>query len=145
MATEEFGGPIDYAIFVAPRGADVGAALRVLLDRVASGTLELLDLEVVGRGADGAAERRTLEDFALTGHDLAVFDGAESGLLDDEDLAAIAESLEGDELAIAVIYEDRNLAEVASALAAQGGSLLWSGGITIADLAAAVDDPEENR
>ncbi len=146
MATEEFSGPIDYAVFVAPHDADIGAALQVILERVASGTLELLDLEVVGRGADGSAERRTLAAFPKhSEQDLAVFEGAESRLLDDEDLAAIAESLGDGELAIVVVYEDRSLAAVASALAAQGGAALWSGGITIEELAAAVDeDPEEN-
>lgn len=143
MATETYSGPVDYAVFVVPRDADITSALRVLLDRVDSGAIEILDLEVIGADPSGEAVRQLFgvldhgEDF-----DFDVYEGVESGILDDDDLAAIAAELTGDELAIAVVYEDRGLAVVAEHVATSGGRLLWSGGVGVADLEQALQATE---
>lgn len=135
MATPQFSGPLDYAVIVVPRRARVGAALGLLLDRVDGGAIELLDLEVIDRDASRLPLSALSEAEGL---DASAFEGAESDVLGDDDVAAIAEELGEDELAIAVVYEDRSLAAVAEALAAEGGRMLWSGGIDVADLEAAV-------
>ncbi len=139
MATPEYSGPVDYAVVVVPRAARVGAGLALLLQRVDAGAIELLDLEIVDRGGD----RLPLSALSgVDGVDLSAFEGAESDVLGDDDLAAIAAELGEDELAIAVVYEDRSLAGVVQALAAEGGSLLWSGGIDVADLESALTEGE---
>lgn len=140
MATEEFSGPIDFVVFSVPRGMDVAPALDEVLSRVNSGILEILDVEVITLDAEGQALRIPLSDAAtyISG-DLSGFEGAESQILEEEDLAQIAESLTGDFIAIAVIYEDRSLASTANLVTAAGGSVLWSGGITLDDLEHALD------
>lgn len=135
MATPTYSGPIDYAVFAVPHGAQLGEAMRTLLARIDSGAIELLDLEIIELGADGLASRRPVtvleagDDF-----DLGLFSGADSALLDDEDLALITAELDDESRAVVVVYEDRNLADVAASVASAGGQLLWSGGIDIVDL-----------
>ncbi|MEO8907985.1 MAG: hypothetical protein ABI310_07910 [Microbacteriaceae bacterium] len=77
---------------------------------------------------------------------MSVFDGAESDILQPEDIAEIAETLNSGGVAIAVVYEDRSLAAAAHAWRSAGGELLWSGGIAIDDLEHALAEPtnEEN-
>lgn len=136
MATETYCGPIDYAVFELPADARPAQGLRLLLDQVDRGSIELLDLEIVGRAADGAPRLLTVDDLAgADGDERAVFDGASSGVLDADDLAAIAGSLAPGRIAIAVVYEDRSLAAVAQAWQAEGGAELWSGGIDASALA----------
>ncbi|MEQ6896477.1 DUF6325 family protein [Microbacterium sp. KR10-403] len=143
MATEAFAGPVDYVVFAFPAGSDASGGLSALLERVAAGALEVLDLECVGKDAAGAGVR--LELSSLVGADAAApFAGAESGVLDDDDRAEIAASLEEGGFAIAVVYEDRSLAPVADAWAAVGASELFSGGVAIDDLSSAVEEGAES-
>ena len=72
--------------------------------------------------------------------DLSVFDGVMSGILDDEDVAAIANALPQGEFALAIVYEDRSLAAAAGAWSAVGGAELFSGGVDIDDLEHAIEE-----
>lgn len=143
MATHAFAGPIDYAAFVLPRGADADPILRSLLDRVDSGAIELLDLEVLAAGEGGVAERQPLQVLRHDGgFDLSEFEGAESGLLDEDDLRALGAELGPEELALVIVYEDRSLAPLAARVVEAGGRELWSGGVDPADLDPALTDTE---
>lgn len=140
MATEQFAGPVDYIVFALPVGADPGPGLRALLQRVEQSIVEVLDLEIIARDDAGAPVKLTLADLqASTSLNLSVLDGAESGILDAEDLAEIASVLEDGQLAIALVYEDRSLAEAAAAWTRVGGTELFSGGIDLSDLEHALD------
>lgn len=136
MATDTYCGPIDYVVFELPSAALPAQGLRLLLEQVDRGAIVLLDLEVVGRSPEGTPRLLTLDDLGGDGgDDLTAFDGASSGVLDADDLAAVAESLAPGAIGIAIVYEDRSLAGVAQAWREQGGAELWSGGIDIAALA----------
>ena len=135
MATEEFAGPIDILVFAFDAHADLGAGLAALLNRVEQGIVEILDVELVARDANGAPMKAQLGELdAVTGIDVSVFDGVESGILDAEDLEHIASELREGQIALAVVYEDRSLAAAAAAWATVGGVELFSGGVDIADL-----------
>ncbi|MBN9177210.1 MAG: hypothetical protein J0I43_07590 [Microbacterium sp.] len=126
MASEEFAGPIDYIVFALDEGADLSAGLAAILERVDQGIVEILDIELIARDVDGHPMRRHLESTD--------FDGAESDILDDEDLAGIADALGEGQVALAIVYEDRSLASAAAAFRALGGMELFSGGIAVDDL-----------
>lgn len=135
MATEQFAGPIDIVVFSFDERADVGAGLAAVLQRVDQGIVEILDLELVGRDDAGAPVRRALADLrGVTGVDLAVFDGVDSAVLDEDDLAGIAAELTESQVALALVYEDRSLAAAAEAFAQVGAVELFSGGVDIAEL-----------
>lgn len=141
MATEEFAGPVDFLVFAFDEGADLGAGFNAVLERVEDGIIEILDIELIGRDADGGAVRLARTDVqGSTGLDLSVFDGVESQILDAEDLAGIAGALEAGQVAVAIVYEDRSLASAAAAWAGVGGTELFSGGIDIADLEHALEE-----
>lgn len=144
MSAESFTGPIDFAVFVIPRGSDVSAAAHQLRSQIQSGSMTLLDIEVLALDADGAAVRQPLDVLTHADPDaLGDLQSAESDLLDEADLADVAAELGADELAVVVVYEDRSLAPVAGHLADQGGRLLWTGGVHTDEVEHALDETKE--
>ncbi|MFT4214761.1 MAG: hypothetical protein QM622_08295 [Microbacterium sp.] len=120
MATETYAGPVDYLVFAFPSGAAIAPGLREILARVDAGHIEILDLELVSRGADGAPATLALTDLP---------DDAAATL------AAIVAELSDGQFAVAIVYEDRSLAAAAAeSWTAAGGIEIFSGGIDIADL-----------
>ncbi len=138
MTTPAFAAPIDFAVFVVADQASAIDGLQALLQLVDRGVIDLLDLEVVKLDGRGGSSHIDLEDSGLAG--LEPFLGADSGLLNDDDVNEIAVELAEDESAIVVIYQDLSLAPVAEAFAAQGGRLHMVGGIDIADLSEQLDN-----
>lgn len=135
MATEKFSGPVNYLVFAFNKNTNPESGLKHVLERVDQGIIELLDIEVVSRNAEGNVVKVLLSDLGLSnGTDLSVFDGVDSGILDDTDLNQIASSLETEQAGICVVYEDRSLAQAASAWSAVGGNELFAGGVDLADL-----------
>lgn len=141
MATEVFSGPVEYLVFAFDREADIGSGLQALVDRVDQGLIEILDLELVTRDSTGLPVRSQFSDLpGVTGFDVDLLIGAESGTLDADDLATIVEELEEGQFAVAVVYEDRSLAAAAEAWTQAGGFEVFSGGVAIADLEAALEE-----
>ena len=141
MATEQFAGPVDYLVFAFDERADLGAGLAAVLDRVRQGIIEILDIELVSRAEGGEAVKRAFADLdGVSGFDLSVFDGVDSGILDDGDLAVIVEELQAGQIALVLVYEDRSLALAAETWAAVGGVELFSGGVDINELARVIDE-----
>ncbi|SDS78137.1 hypothetical protein [Microterricola viridarii] len=141
MATEEFSGPVAFLVFAGEDGADFGPGLSAVLERVQQGIIEVLDIELVALGVDGAPVKRAIAELTgTTGLDLSVFDGAESGILDAEDLAAVAADLADGQLAIVIVYEDRSLAAAAAVWASAGVTEMLAGGVDIADLEHALEE-----
>ncbi len=141
MATEQFSGPVDYLVFAFDEHADLGPGLVAVLERVREGIIEILDIELIAVDAEGAPVKRSFASLdGVTGIDLSVFDGVESGILDAEDLASVVSELRPGQLALAIVYEDRSLAAAADAWAAAGGAELFSGGVDIADLEHALQE-----
>lgn len=141
MATEQFVGPVAYLVFAFSRDADLGAGLSDVLECVRQGTIEILDIEIITRDLEGTPVKLTFEDVqGTTTLDLSVFHGAESDILDDQDLAGIASALDRDQLAVALVYEDRCLATAAASWTKVGGVELFSGGVDITDLEHALEE-----
>lgn len=130
-----YAGPVDYLVFGFPPEAVITEGLTRLLESVRSGIIEVLDFEVVSRAADGSAVLESIESMrGLEGFDVSAFDGAQSDVLDTEDLDAIAEGLKPGWRALALVYEERSLATVADAWERAGGELLLAGGIEVDEL-----------
>ena len=106
----------------------------VLTDLVAAGRVNVLDTEFVSRDADGKVQRL---DAASVGLD--EFSGADSHLIDDDDVAAAAESLAAGEVAAIVVYEDLSFLPVIGAWGADGGTVLTEGPVLVDDLIDALD------
>ena len=84
-------GPVDYLVVEFPGNQMKGEALARLVDLVDAGTIRILDLVFVRRDLDGSTTTVEIADLDGDGElDLAVFEGASSGLIDADDVGAAA-------------------------------------------------------
>jgi Family of unknown function (DUF6325) len=137
-------GPIDVVVIAYPAGAPMtGDAVPMLLDLVERQIIRVLDAMFVVKNEDGTFsgfEARDLDDKHVG--DLAVFDGASSGLLGDEDLEAAAGTLEPGSAAVMIVFENRWAGPLAAAVRRNGGELVATERIHTQDLIAALEASE---
>ena len=137
-------GPIDYLVVEFPGARLTGEALPLLLDLVDRGIIRILDLVFVKKELDGSVRGLALADLDHDGQlDLAVFEGASSGLLDQDDLDEAGGVLEPGSSAGLLVYENRWAAPFAKALRHGGGQVVASGRIPVQAVLAALDATEE--
>ena len=136
-------GPIDYVVVEFPGSRMTGEGLPLLVDLVDQGIIRILDLVFVKKELDGSVKGLTIADLDHDGRlDLAVFEGASSGLLGREDLDEAGGVLEPGSSAGLLIYENRWAAPFATALRRGGGQLVASGRIPVQAVLAALDATE---
>ena len=80
-------GPIDYLVVEWPPDKQpTGEAMPLLVDLVDRGLIRILDLAFVRKETDGTVVGLDFQDLDLDGNpDLAVFEGASSGLIGEDD------------------------------------------------------------
>ena len=135
-------GPIDFLVVEFPHRRTPGEGLPILVDLVDRGIIRVLDLAFLRKEPDGTIRRLNLADL---GPELAVFEGASSGLLDQEDLDNAAEAIAPDSAAGLLIYENRWAAPFAVAMRRGGGQLVASGRIPVQAILAALDATEQSQ
>jgi hypothetical protein len=133
-------GPIDYLALEFPGARLTGEGLAILIDLVDRGIIRILDMRALVRDADGTVAAVSIADLDGDGElDLAVFEGVESDLLDDEDLAQ-AEELVGRGNAVALlIYENSWAGPFVSAMRRSGAEVVASARIPAAEVIARLD------
>jgi hypothetical protein len=137
-------GPIDYLVVEYPDGNPTGEALPYLVDLVERGIVRLLDVAMIAKGEDGQAAAITLEDLGDYGaQDFALFDGASTGMIGDEDIAEVAVALSPGAVGVILVYENSWAAPFASALRRAGGQLVANGRIPVNAILAALEIDEE--
>jgi hypothetical protein len=135
-------GPVDYIVVEWPGRQPDGEALPHLIDLVDSGLIRVLDIAFVGKGEDGSTTRLEIAELGDEVEEIAVFAGASTGLLADDDLGEAANALEPGTAAAVLVYENRWAAPFAAAVRRSGGQLVASGRIPIQDIEAALDAAE---
>ena len=136
-------GPIDYLVVEFPGSRMTGEGLPLLVDLVDRGIIRILDLVFVKKELDGSMKGMEITDLDQDGKlDLAVFEGASSGLLDEDDIADAGGVLEPGSSAGILVYENVWAAPFAAALRRGGGQLVASGRIPVQGLLAALDAAE---
>jgi Family of unknown function (DUF6325) len=141
MASEtEAMGPISYLVVEFPGNKMTGEGFPLLVDLVDRGIIRILDLVFVTRETDGTVRAIDLRDIDHDGQvDLAVFEGASSGLLDESDLADAAPVIEPGSSAGILIFENRWATQFTQALLRGGAQLVAAGYIPQDDVAASLD------
>ena len=140
-AMEEM-GPVDYIVLEWPGRQPSGEAVPLILDLVERGIIRIMDVAFVQKDEDGTV--RGLEVDALEGEAarFTEFEGASSGLMDDEDLRDAAEALAPGTAAAILVWENRWAAPIAIALRRSGGQLVASGRIPIQAIVASLEATE---
>lgn len=135
-------GPIDY-VLVEWRGRQpTGEAVPHLVDLVDRGLIRILDFAFIAKGEDGSVAGVEIADLGEAGTEFAVFEGAASGLLSDEDVEEAGNALEPGTSAALLVYENSWAAPFASAVRRSGGQLVASGRIPVQAVLAALDAAE---
>jgi hypothetical protein len=137
-------GPVEYIVVGFPGNEFNGNVAPALAKLIESNTIRLLDLLFVGKDADGnvlAIEFDELEELA----EFAGIEGEVGGIISEDDIAHVAETLEPNSSAALLIWEDVWATEFAVAVRDSGGVLLEGARIpyeiveaVFADLPAAV-------
>jgi hypothetical protein len=135
-------GPIDYVLVEWPGKQPEGEIAPHLVDLVDRGLIRILDLAFLAKGDDGSIMALELADIGGEVTELAVFEGASSGLLDSEDLDLAGEALEPGTSAALLVYENTWAGPFAAAVRRSGGQLVASGRIPVTDVLAALDAVE---
>jgi Family of unknown function (DUF6325) len=138
--TELAVGPIDYLAIELPAARMSGEGLAALVDLVDRGLIRVLDLRAVRREDDGTFTAVAITDLDHDGTlDLAVFEGIESGMLDDDDLRQAAELIEPGKVVALLLYENTWAAPFVAAMRRAGAELIASGRIPADEVEAMLD------
>jgi Family of unknown function (DUF6325) len=134
-------GPIDYLVIEFPgRRTAHGEGLRLLVRLVDRGIIRILDLVFLRKEPDGRVVRLEPGDVQDDGQsDLLPFMGANSGLLDDDDINSAAAVIQDGSGAALLVYENRWAAPLATTLRREGADLVAIGHIPVQALVAALD------
>lgn len=136
-------GPIDYLVVEFPGSRMTGEGLPLLVDLVDRGIIRILDFVFVKKELDGSVRGVEIADLDHDGRlDLAVFEGASSGLLDEDDLKDASGVLEPGSSASILVYENVWAAPLATALRRGGAQLVAGGRIPVQAILAALDAAE---
>ena len=136
-------GPISYLIVEFPGNKMTGEGFAHLVDLVDRGIIRILDLTFISRDTDGNTRALKLSDLDQDGKlDLAVFDGASSGLLDAGDLAEAGSVIEPGSSAGVLLFENRWAIPFVNALRASDAQLVAAGYVPQDALVAALDATE---
>jgi uncharacterized membrane protein len=137
-------GPIDYVVLEWPGRQPNGEVAPLIVELVERGIIRILDVAFMAKDEDGTVTALEVGELAAgNGGSFAEFDGASSGLLDDDDLQEAAKALEPGTSAAVLVWENRWAAPVAVAVRRSGGQLVASGRIPVQAILASLDATEE--
>jgi hypothetical protein len=144
MSSESFEemGPVDYLLVEWGGRQPNGEVAPHLIDLVDRGLIRVLDLAFLVKAPDGSVGVAEIAEVGGEVEEYAVFAGAASGLLGDDDVAAAGEAMENGTSAALLVYENRWAAPFAAAVRRSGGQLVASGRIAVQDILAALDAAE---
>lgn len=137
-------GPIDYLLVEWPGRQPNGEVAPVLVDLVDRGLIRILDLTFIAKDEEGNVAVLELADLGGEVAELAIFEGASSGLLGDEDVERAGDVLQPGTSAALLIFENSWAAPFVGAVRRSGGELVASGRIPADDILAALDAAEAN-
>jgi hypothetical protein len=135
-------GPIDYLLVEWPGRQPNGEVAPELVDLVDKGLIRILDLAFITKAEDGSVAGLTIADLGDQVTELAVFEGASSGLLSDDDIGEAGGALEPGTSAALLVFENTWAAPFASAVRRSGGQLVANGRIPVQAVLAALDAAE---
>lgn len=138
-------GPIDYLLVEWPGKQPNGEVAPHLVDLVDRGLIRILDLVFIVKDEEGNVGALELADLGGEVTELAIFEGASSGLLGDEDVEEAGAVLKPGTSAALLVFENSWAAPFVAAVRRSGGELVASGRIPAEDILAALDAAEADE
>jgi hypothetical protein len=138
-------GPIDYLLVEWPGKQPNGEVAPHLVDLVDRGLIRILDLVFIAKDEGGNVAVLELADLGGEVTELAIFEGASSGLLGDEDVEQAGGVLAPGTSAALLVFENTWAGPFVAAVRRSGGELVASGRIPAEDLLAALDAAEADE
>ncbi len=135
-------GPIDYLVIEYANSQPTGEALPHLIDLVDRGIVRILDVAILSKSAEGDVAAVGMDQLAEAA-ELAVFEGAATGMLDDEDIAEVGAIMTPGALGVVLVYENTWAAPFATALRKAGAQMIASGRLPVNALLAALEEEEK--
>ncbi|MCU0270455.1 MAG: DUF6325 family protein [Acidimicrobiales bacterium] len=139
MSDVDVVGPIDAVLIEFDPDKMTGEAAEALLDLVERGVVQVLDLVLIVKDQDGTFSGLALDDAGDEAGGFAVFSGACSGLLGDEDLAEAADAMLAGTAAALIVYENTWARPFVAAARKAGGEMIASIRIPAKDVMDALD------
>jgi uncharacterized membrane protein len=121
---DEITAPVDLVLLGFPGNKFTGDIAPALRDLVSSGTVRILDLVFITKGADGNVAGVELSDLGEAGAAFDDVDGEINELLTDEDIEAAGEELEPDSSAALLMFENTWAGRLATAIREADGEVL---------------------
>jgi len=132
-------GPIDFLAVAFPNGRVTGGGFKRLMDLVERDIIRVLDLEFIVKSTDGVVRKMELESIEHDSDvDVATWQDAESGLLDESDVEVIAADLAPGSVAGIVVYENMWAVPLISAIDQSGARIIGEGRVAGDDVLAAI-------
>ena len=111
-----------------------------MLDLVDRGIIRILDVAGIEKADDGTINMLGVTDVDGDGFpDLVAFEGAQTGMLGDEDLQVAAEAMEPGSAAVLLVFENRWAAPFVTAVRRNGGTVLGFQRVPAEDLMEAIE------
>ena len=136
-------GPVDYLVVEFPAGTQnfTGEAAEELLRLHDAGIIRVMDLVIVGKGADGTVMAQELGDLEDLG-DFARIETELAETLAEEDVLTFGEVMAPGSLGAVLVFENLWAASFGSAIRHAGGQLIANGRIPVQAIIAAVEADE---
>jgi hypothetical protein len=132
-------GPVDFVLLEFPIAGLTGRASEELIKLVEQGIIRLFDLLIVMKNDDGEVEVLELTDPGGPAASFSYFEGAQSGLLGEEEIAEATNALLPGTLAALIVFENIWAAPFVAAVREGGGELVASTRIPAPDVMAALE------
>ena len=118
-------GPVEYMVVAFPGNKFKGEILPAIAEQVEKGTIRIIDLALVSKDADGNVTALEVSDLdSEIGTALHALLGDEKGgLLNDEDIMAVAEEMEPNFSAGLLVWEDVWATKIKNSIIDAGGEL----------------------
>ena len=118
-------GPVEYMVVAFPGNQFKGEVLPAIAEQVEKGTIRIIDLAFVSKDADGNVTALEVSDLdSEIGQALHALLGDEKGgLLNDEDIIAVAEEMEPNFSAGLLVWEDVWATKIKNSIIDAGGEL----------------------
>jgi hypothetical protein len=133
--------PVAYLAVEFPTGRVTGEGFALVRDLVARGVISVLDLEFIAKDADGGVRKVRVDDLEHGADvDITQWQGSFSGLLDQDDVDAVAAVMQPGALTGIIVYENAWAAPLLAAIDGNGARLVGSGSIDADDLIQSLND-----